>query len=139
MSNHRFIKTFSWCLALLLTQVVGCGKKSEVTGTVTVNGTPLDKGQITFQPIGPGRPEGAEIVQGKYKAKGIPAGKYKASVVSTAAPAGDPNMSMDDAIKAAAKAPANPIPPGTGGNNMDVEITGSDQTFDMKLVPPSKK
>lgn len=141
MGNYRLMRAFSFFLALMLTTLIGCGKPSEVTGTVTVNGTPLEKGQITFQPMAAGgRPEGAEIVQGKYKAKGIPQGKYKASVVSTNAKVGDPNMGMDEAIKAAGKgAPPNPIPPGTAGNNIEVDITGSDQNFDMKLIPPQKK
>jgi hypothetical protein len=130
------MSTGGLCLAFLLAFVVGCSKPSEVTGTVTLNGAPLEKGQITFQPVGQGRPEGGEVVNGKYVVKGLAAGKYIAGVISTSAVMGPENM--DDAVKAAAKLKPEPINPKTGGNNIEVDITGSNQTFDMKLISTKK-
>jgi hypothetical protein len=57
-------------LALALAVVVGCGKSdgrtyANVSGTVTYNGKPLEKGQITFQIVGMPH-TAADIVDGKY-------------------------------------------------------------------------
>ena len=57
-------------LAVALGAVVGCGKKdgpafTNVSGTVTYNGTPLAKGQITFQTDGR-PPTVTDIVDGKF-------------------------------------------------------------------------
>jgi hypothetical protein len=57
-------------LAVAIGVVAGCGKKdapayANVSGTVTYNGAPLAKGQITFQMEGK-PPSSADIVDGKY-------------------------------------------------------------------------
>jgi hypothetical protein len=57
-------------LAVAIGVVVGCGKKdgpafANVSGTVTYNGAPLAKGQITFQTDGR-PPTVADIVDGKF-------------------------------------------------------------------------
>jgi hypothetical protein len=55
----------------VLVTLVGCGggsdqpKFANVSGTVTYNGKPLEKGQITFQTDGRG-PTASDIVDGKY-------------------------------------------------------------------------
>src|SRR5262249_3663236 len=67
INMHQIIRFTALAVAIA---VVGCGTKDEpsyanVSGTVTYDGKPLDKGQITFGI--PGRPPSeADIVDGKY-------------------------------------------------------------------------
>lgn len=70
--------------------VLGCGggesiERGSVQGKVTVNGEPLEKGQISFVPfdtsIGPS--SGAEIVNGEYEIseeKGPAPGRYQVQI-----------------------------------------------------------
>lgn len=78
-------------VALLL----GCGASGPrtypVSGTVTFEGTPIDKGSILFLPSeGPGRPEGGEIVDGRYSFEAT-AGKKRVQVHATRAIPGTHN------------------------------------------------
>jgi len=73
----------------LLAIMFGCGGGSEVvvTGTVTYQGSPLEKGQIRFLPedASATRISGAYIMDGKYKAVakgGVPVGTHKVSIVA---------------------------------------------------------
>ena len=54
-------------LAALLTVVVGCGgaKRGAVSGQITLDGKPVDGGEIRFIPTA-GMPAWAEIVKGRY-------------------------------------------------------------------------
>ena len=92
--------------------VLGCGKEqslASVSGKVTVDGTPLSGGQVTFIPDVPGGKEGAEAASklptsgissgaigsdGTYKIytggkQGAPLGKYKVTVTPSMGPASD--------------------------------------------------
>jgi len=72
-------------LALVL--LAGCGgsKVAEVTGTVTIDGKPVEKGAITFTPVNAstGGTGGAEITDGRYRATKVPVGKMKVSISAT--------------------------------------------------------
>jgi hypothetical protein len=72
-------------LAVAIGVVVGCGKRdgpafANVSGTVTYNGTPLEKGQITFQTDGR-PPTVADIVGGKFAGQAM-IGSNKVSVAA---------------------------------------------------------
>jgi hypothetical protein len=72
-------------LALAIGVVVGCGKKdgpafANVSGTVTYNGAPLAKGQITFQTDGRA-PTVTDIVDGKFAGQAM-VGSNKVSVAA---------------------------------------------------------
>jgi hypothetical protein len=78
-------------LAVLSAAVCGCGKRNDagrlpVSGEVTFEGKPLDKGQIRFVPTGEkGISSGAMIVDGAYQIpadKGLPPGTYKIQITS---------------------------------------------------------
>lgn len=98
MMNRRV-----WCFlaVLLVSFTVGCGgSKATVSGTVTLDGAPLEKGQIQFIPTAPeAQLVVAEIVAGKYSATTVP-GEMKVQVLATKvvgqrpAFAGDPNSQM---------------------------------------------
>jgi hypothetical protein len=72
-------------LAVAIGVVVGCGKKdapayAAVSGTVMYNGSPLAKGQITFQTDGR-PPTMADIVDGKYAGQAM-VGSNKVSIAA---------------------------------------------------------
>jgi hypothetical protein len=94
---------------------LGCGSKGvpgykAVSGSVTLDGQPLDQGLIQFQPQGGGGVNGsARIEAGKYalpEGGGLPVGSYKVAISSTNAPAAtssDPMEAMNQAGKAKAE------------------------------------
>lgn len=73
------------CLLLVfaLTVIAGCGSPKDigtVSGTVTIDGQPAEKGSITFMPMEGGNPSsGATIENGKYSASVWP-GKSKVEI-----------------------------------------------------------
>ena len=94
---------------------LGCGDDSglarryPVSGTVTYNGKPLERGNISFAPDGPGgRAAGGTIVDGRYSLTthdlddGALPGKYKVSIAAKEA-----DTSKVDLTK---------VKKGTGGN-----------------------
>jgi hypothetical protein len=95
---------------------VGCGDDSglprryPVSGTVTYNGKPLEKGNINFAPDGPGgRAAGGTIIDGKYSLTtqepddGAVPGKYKVSVVAKATDASKVDLKIKGATTEEAK------------------------------------
>ena len=59
-----------YCVLAAAASLAGCGDgKVPVSGTVSVEGTPVEEGTIRFIPVGEGAPEGAAIRQGKYEAE----------------------------------------------------------------------
>ena len=73
-----------WCLALVV--LVGCGDKTTVSGKVTLDGSPLPNGLITFHGGGGSALCGSDAA-GNYTLqatdeKGIQTGDYKVTVVA---------------------------------------------------------
>jgi hypothetical protein len=69
-------------LALWAALAAGCGESNvgDVAGTVTVDGTPVDEGSITFTPAdGQGQTAGGPIKAGKYAVR-VPPGRMKVSI-----------------------------------------------------------
>jgi hypothetical protein len=70
-------------LSVALTVLIGCGGgdgMADVTGTVTIDGTPAEKGSVTFLPAdGKSATAGGEIVNGKYSAR-VPLGTSKVQI-----------------------------------------------------------
>src|SRR5262245_14598097 len=85
---HQFCLRCSWHsmfagAALSLAALAGClnGSTGTVTGSVTFNGKPIEKGQITFSPSGAtGGTAGAEITAGKYEVQDLVPASYQVSV-----------------------------------------------------------
>jgi hypothetical protein len=72
---------------VLCISLSGCGgeKRLPITGSVTVDGTPLAKGYVIFIPDSgtPGPTAGADIVDGVYEvdaSKGVFEGKFKVEI-----------------------------------------------------------
>jgi hypothetical protein len=78
----RFGRVPSCLLLCALLPLSGCddAKIGEVSGTVTVDGSPMDAGSITFVPVdGKTSTAGGEIKNGHYSVK-VPIGKMKVSI-----------------------------------------------------------
>jgi len=87
MELRRLLRLF-FCLGLAAVSS-GCGPsdplgRRAISGAVTLDGTPLTDGTISFQPAEHGATSsGALISQGKYaisRDKGLPPGKYRVAV-----------------------------------------------------------
>ena len=83
--------------AIIICTCMGCGsgnplERQPISGAVTINGTPLEKGSIQFEPLEKkGVASGAVITAGKYsipETKGLPTGKYKVLISSIGGGAG---------------------------------------------------
>jgi hypothetical protein len=82
MGKNRYSMSQAVALSLLITAaagtLVGCGGSAGVgvSGTVNVNGAPLQTGKITFRPLVPAAGNGgsAQIVDGNYQLTDVPIG-----------------------------------------------------------------
>ena len=77
----------SFFLAALLLTAAGCNRSGElpVRGAVTLDGTPLESGSISFRPVDPSKSKGsgATIRDGRYEipaSHGLPPGKYLVTI-----------------------------------------------------------
>lgn len=90
MRNICCVLTVGSLLAL-----VGCGTQSaspiplvKVTGAVTIDGSPLTNGTVTFMPVSGTQSAAGDIVDGKYvlstfaKNDGVTPGEYKVAVAA---------------------------------------------------------
>ena len=89
-SNGRW-RSASLLAVLLLLGLTGCGGRktvAEVSGLVTVDGTPLDNGAITFYPVAGGSVKAAQSAgatigaEGRYQAEIAP-GRYRVEITSS--------------------------------------------------------
>ncbi len=117
--------------------VVGCDhgpQMSEVTGVVTIDGNPVQKGSISFEPTdGHGFTAGATIEDGAYVAK-VPPGEKRVRItgfeVVGQAPAypNIPNSRMNDIVK-------DIVPPRYNSKSelkLTVEKSATTGNFDLK-------
>src|SRR5262245_28945662 len=91
-------RTLVVLLLLVLATVVGClgggtPNYATVKGTVTYNGQPIEKGQITFATEGR-PPSTMDIVDGKFNGQAM-VGSNKVSVSATKKAAAAPRLSKD--------------------------------------------
>lgn len=100
----------SGCLLALVLACLGCGKEegpkaAQVSGKVTLDGTPLAEGSINFLPAdGVGAPAGTNIVKGEYSVR-VPLGAKRVEIRAPkvvgqkVAYEGDPNSPKIDLIE----------------------------------------
>ncbi len=133
----RFNLLAVWLVACLIF-VAGCSDSLvDVSGTVTVDGQPLVKGQLEFAPAdGTGTPIGTSIVAGKYSVRMTPGEK---SVLVTETLDIPVVTSTEELQRQAAegKRPApptvSPVTPQTKGNSSKVSVTKETKQLDFKL------
>ena len=81
LSRWRLLALF-----LLITLTTGCnsGKNVTLSGSVTIDGQPVENGSLTFiQEGGVGQTAGAIITAGKYTASEVPVGKLRVTFQAT--------------------------------------------------------
>lgn len=131
-------------VAVALIHVAGCFSASTgtVTGSVTFNGKPLEKGLITFSPSGAkGGTAGGDVEAGKYRVAGIVPAAYQVSVAAVGelkiVGPNDPEAkrTLSDAE---IRALIDPLPPDTTGKEQSLDVKGGSQTLDFKLQSKSK-
>ena len=121
---------FASAALLVLGLLPGCGGTHTLTGTVTFEGRPVERGYITFFPAeGTGNTCGAEIVDGQFCLNDFAPGKKRALVTV------HPQVEMrgHGQGKKAAILPHRPIASDAIGNNRIVEIAASTFTLDIEL------
>jgi hypothetical protein len=128
--QNKVLAAFAVCVPLAL--VFGCGGdplgRHAISGAVTVDGAPLQRGNVGFQPIEKTSTTsgGAVVMEGKYSVprdKGLPTGKYRVRINAAASGAGGEAQST-----APPGAPAPPpqelIPPEWNENSEHtIEVT----------------
>lgn len=128
-------------LVLFLLLLTGCGggSGSTVSGSVTVDGKPLDDGYISFYPAPntPGPTTGGEIKGGKYTVRGVAIGKNRAEITAQSnAPVAS---SMGEAIKVKTPPQKPAIPSDAVGANKFVTITAGNHTEDFNIETPKRR
>ena len=131
-------------LAVLLAVAAlsGCnkGSGSSIQGSVTYEGAPLKRGQITFTPAdGRGKTCGASIAEGKYKVSDVPPGKKMVGISSVKEI--HFHRTTGDAAKDTNGPPpetASDLPEDAQGNNQVVEITAGAQELNFDLKRPDE-
>jgi hypothetical protein len=138
------MKSSKWLIAtLILVSTVGCGGvyDSSVSGVVTLDGKPLPRGTVAFNPES-GPPAYGQINStGEYtvmtgREEGLPAGSYVVTVVSNEAPT---ELGKDGAPPPAGK----PITPPwyrskqTSGLNYSIEAGSNEINIELSSNPPA--
>jgi hypothetical protein len=143
------VRLFATFIALASLSFAGCQRSSSISGAVTYNGEPVEKGSIAFQPAdGTGSGFGAQIVNGKYSVENAHPGKHIAlirGVHKRVAPQStEEAIRQYEAAKAAGKAtldhygqPADYIPDDAEGNSQTVDVEGG-ATLDFALTGPPR-
>jgi hypothetical protein len=147
MVSYRYGLTTA-ALVLVLMQV-GCQQSNTLSGAVTYNGEPVQKGSIAFQSADGGRSFGADIASGRYKVDMSHPGKH--TVLIRGVHERQAPQSTEEAIrqyeeaKAAGKAtldhygqPADYVPEDAEGNSQTIEIQPGAQTVDFALSGPPR-
>jgi hypothetical protein len=115
----------------LIVTAVGCGPRNNrlpISGQVTLNGTPLDKGAIRFSSVGGEKhyATGGLIKDGEYKIpqeKGVPPGTYHVEINS-------PDTKAPPVVVRAA--PGEPLGPPSAPDRIPTEYnTESKKTVDV--------
>jgi hypothetical protein len=128
----------------LLALIGGCFSSATgtVSGRVTFNGKPLEKGLITFSPTGAkGGTAGGEIVAGRFEVKELVPAPYQVSVAAVPelkiVMPGDPEAKRT-LTDAEIRAQIDPLPPDTTGKEQAIDVKGGKQVLDFKLESKSK-
>jgi hypothetical protein len=133
-------------LGLVLTAAAGCGgsdgiARHAVSGRVTLDGKPLDHGEITLNPIEAGPSAGGIITDGVFtiaRSSGPSAGKYRVMIVSIR-PTGRQVRDADGPPGSTVAERANVIPDRYNVRtelDVDVKNEGPNQyTFELTSAP----
>jgi hypothetical protein len=148
MNLPRYI-ALGQLLALLLAGAVGCQRSTcTVSGSVSYNGKPIERGAITFTPSdGSGPSFGGMIENGRYEIPQAYPGKRTVRITGVDDSGTLENVGSAEsreAMLAQAKEagftgtlrPADFVPVNAVGNMQEVVIEQGGQTIDFELKPP---
>ena len=127
----------SWVFALLPLLAGGCGDStgagSQVAGTVSIDGEPVEKGLISFSPreSGIGRPATADIVDGRYEAKEVPIGNVLVQIHATK----ETGKMVADQDGGGEYAEILDLVPEKYRSGIETTISGQDDSHDFDLTP----
>jgi hypothetical protein len=131
-------------LVLCLGLCGGCFSSATgtVSGSVTFNGKPLEKGEIIFSPTGAkGGSAGGEILAGKYQVGGLAPAAYQVSVTAVGelkiVGPNDPEAKRK-LTDAEVQALIDPLPTDTTGKEQPIEVKGGKNVLDFKLESKSR-
>jgi hypothetical protein len=138
------------CAAFPAGLLSGCGPSAAtVSGEVTYDGKPVEKGFITFIPAdGKGKDGGGEIIAGRYRATDLPPGPKVVKVigvkkVSFASTSEEMKRRSAEAREAnnydGLVDPADTIPDNAEGNNFQVEIKVGANVHNFHLKKPARE
>jgi hypothetical protein len=133
--------TFALCVLCLGSS--GCNRGpdyQEVSGVVSWQGKPIEKGAITFYPNGDGTAAGCEVVEGKYQIKkeyGPPPGKYRVEIVAYKK-TGRTEFDVDLNAKVDISEQYLPKEFNTESKLVAEIVSGKNNVFDFELVPTKK-
>jgi hypothetical protein len=137
------------CLFAVLVVATGCnGNTASVSGTVSYDGRPVDRGSIAFLPAdGAGPTAGGDIVDGRYSVSNVTPGQKIVQVIGVKqVPFA---RSTEEMARRAAENkakgdgsglidPADTVPAEAEGNNARHEIKAGGQTLHIELKRPAK-
>lgn len=134
-------------VAMTLLFLTGCGASTAtVSGTVSYDGTAIEKGMVTFTPEGTaGSVVGAEILAGKYTAKGVAPGKNIVQVIAVKSVpfvrSSEEMAKMAEEQKGKTKIdglidPADVVPANAVGNNAAHNFIEGTNKLDLTLTKP---
>jgi hypothetical protein len=120
-----------FALGLIAIFLAGCGGAGTVTGEVTLDGTPLKEGLITFHPADPGPTAYGQVKAGEFNLStgqkaSVPPGKYKVTVSASTIP------EMGTKQEAKLLTPAKYAKPDTSGLEAEVKSGSNRFKFEMK-------
>lgn len=128
---------------VLATTTLGCNHSATtVTGKVTYEGKPVNKGTISFLPIdGQGPSCGGPIESGRFTV-GLSPGKKIVRIVETKV--SDHVLTREEIEQEATKQEqadgriegSETVPPDADGNNAEIEVQSGNQTLDFALKHP---
>jgi hypothetical protein len=127
----------------MLVAPLGCGGDSsmaDVSGTVTYNTVPIERGAISFYPAeGDAPTAGGEIIKGQYRVAQMVPGKKRVQITiqpppETGAARGKNRAGSEEKRHSREpEAAKRPLPDESQGNNQIVEIAAGKQTRDFSL------
>jgi hypothetical protein len=143
----------SWLLllaSLALITLAGCGSSdASISGKVTLDGVPLERGFINVMPAdGGSAPAGGEITNGSYSVKEIPPGKKIIEIIGVkkvtfASSTDEMRLAAEEAKKKGDDSglvePADIIPRNAEGNLQEIELVAGSQSKDFALKTPANK
>ncbi len=144
--QKKILTAFAGCASLAF--VLGCGGDSlgrhAISGAVTVDGAPLQRGNVGFQPVEKTSTTsgGAVVTDGKYsipRDKGLPTGKYQVRI-NAAAP-GTGSAAAGSAPPGAPEAPPQELIPPDWNEKSEHTIEVTDKgpnTFNFEVQTKKK-